>query len=98
MTLTPEAMILVNKYINRDSSSPYLFPLLKSDKGTEEAYREYQLALRTFNRQLMLLGELLGLGERLSSYTARLYKAYERGIPVPIIIGLRLSISELRPC
>lgn len=71
VTLTPEAMILVNKYMDRDSSSPYLFPLLRSDEGTEEAYREYQLALRTFNRQLMLLGELLGLGERLSSYTAR---------------------------
>ena len=37
----------------------------------EEAYREYQLALRSFNQQLMLLGELLGLGDKLSSYTAR---------------------------
>ena len=33
--------------------------------------REYQLALRSFNQQLMLLGELLGLGDKLSSYTAR---------------------------
>ena len=57
--------------MNRDSSSPYLFSLLKSREGTREAYREYQLALRTFNRQLMLLGELLGLGDKLSSYTAR---------------------------
>ena len=71
VTLTPEAMILVRRYMNRDSSSPYLFSLLKSREGTREAYREYQLALRTFNRQLMLLGELLGLGDRLSSYTAR---------------------------
>ena len=31
---------------------------------TKEAYREYQLALRSFNQQLMLLGELLGLGDR----------------------------------
>ena len=29
VTLTPEAMILVKKYMNRDPSSPYLFPLLK---------------------------------------------------------------------
>ena len=71
VTLTAEAMILVKRYMNRDSSSPYLFSLLKSREGTPEAYREYQLALRTFNRQLMLLGELLGLGDRLSSYTAR---------------------------
>jgi len=61
----------VKKYMNCDPSSPYLFSLLKSREGTKEAYREYQLALRTFNRQLMLLGELLGLGDKLSSYTAR---------------------------
>ena len=67
VTLTPEAMILVKKYMNRDPSSPYLFPLLKSREGTKEAYREYQLALRSFNQQLMLLGELLGLSDKLSS-------------------------------
>lgn len=71
VTLTSEAMILIKKYMNRDSSSPYLFSFLKSRKGTKEAYREYQLALRSFNQQLMLLGELLGLGDKLSSYTAR---------------------------
>lgn len=71
VTLTPEAMILVDRYMNRDASSPYLFPLLKSGEGTQEAYHEYQMALRAFNRQLMLLGELLGLGDKLSSYTAR---------------------------
>jgi len=57
--------------MSRDSSSPYLFPILSSREGTKEAYREYQLALRSFNRQLMLLGEILGLSDRLSSYTAR---------------------------
>ena len=57
--------------MNRDTSSPYLFPLLNSREGTKEAYHEYQLALRNFNRQLMLLGEMLGLGDKLSSYTAR---------------------------
>ena len=70
VTLTAEAMILVKKYMNRDPSSPYLFPLLKSREGTKEAYREYQLALRSFNQQLMLLGELLGLSDKLSSYPA----------------------------
>ena len=29
------------------------------------------MALRSFNQQLMLLGELLGLSDKLSSYTAR---------------------------
>lgn len=71
VTLTPEAMILVQKYMNRDAASPYLFPILHSGEGTEEAYREYQLALRSFNYQLALVGQLLGLRERLSSYAAR---------------------------
>ena len=71
VTLTREAMVLLKRYMNRDSSSPYLFSLLESREGTKEAHREYQLALRSFNQQLLLLGQLLGLGDRLSSYTAR---------------------------
>ena len=71
VTLTREAMVLLKRYMNRDSSSPYLFSLLESREGTKEAYREYQLALRSFNQQLLLLGQLLGLGDRLSLYTAR---------------------------
>ena len=67
VTLTPEAMAILKRYMNRDASSPYL----NSREGTKEAYHEYQLALRNFNRQLMLLGEMLGLGDKLSSYTAR---------------------------
>lgn len=71
VTLTPEAMELLNRYMDRDPASPYLFPLLHSAEGTQEAYREYQSALRSFNYQLMILGKILGLNEKLSSYTAR---------------------------
>lgn len=71
VTLTAEAMILLRRHMNREVDSPYLFPLLKSSEGTREAYREYQLALRGFNYQLVLLGKMLGLDEKLSSYTAR---------------------------
>ena len=71
VTLTPEAMFLLQKYMNRDKRSPYLFPILRSAEGSPEAYREYQLALRHFNYQLELLGRFLGLKDRLSSYTAK---------------------------
>ena len=71
VTLTPEAMVLLRRHISRDATSPYLFPLLTSEEGTKEAYREYQLALRNFNKQLALLGKILRLGDKLSSYTAR---------------------------
>lgn len=71
VTLTPETAGLLRLYMNRDESSPYLFSILTSNEGTEEAYREYQLALRNFNRRLEVLGRTLGLGAQLSSYTAR---------------------------
>ena len=88
VTLTPEAMAILKRYMNRDTSSPYLFPLLNSREGTKEAYHEYQLALRNFNRQLMLLGEMLGLGDKLSSYTARhtwATNALRKQVPLSII-------------
>ena len=71
VTLTSEAMFLLRKYMSREEQSPYLFPILHSDEGSPMAYREYQLALRNFNYQLELVGKLLGLKDRLSSYTAR---------------------------
>ena len=71
VTLTPEAMKLLNAFRNTDPQSPYLLPLLNSPEGTTRAYYEYQLALRNFNRQLMLLREIMGIRSNLSSYTAR---------------------------
>ncbi|MDD3036833.1 site-specific integrase [Bacteroides sp.] len=71
VTLTPEAMVLVRKYMNTDLNSPYLFSLITAGEGTKEAYREYQLALRNFNYQLTSLKEILGFTSDLSSYTAR---------------------------
>ena len=38
-----------------------LFPLLKSGEGTKEAYREYQSALRQFNKNLKELEDLPAL-------------------------------------
>ena len=71
VTLLPEAMKLIRQYMNTDPASPYLFSLIASKEGTEEAYREYQQALRYFNSQLVILKGVLGLTADLSSYTAR---------------------------
>lgn len=71
VTLTPESMALLRQCMDRNVNSPYLFPILSSAEGTQEAYREYQLALRSFNQKLMLLGKLIGMEGKLSSYTAR---------------------------
>lgn len=71
VSLTSEALLLLSKHMNNNPSSPYLFPFLKSNEGSLEAYQEYQLALRNFNHQLLQLGKVLGLSYKLSSYTAR---------------------------
>ena len=71
VTLVPEAMKLIKRYMNTDPASPYLFSLISSEEGTETSYKEYQLALRNFNYQLMILKQVLGLTSELSSYTAR---------------------------
>ena len=71
VTLLPEAVKLIKQHMNTDPAFPYLFSLISSKEGTEEAYKEYQLALRNFNYQLMILKQVLGLTTDLSSYTAR---------------------------
>lgn len=71
VTLPPEAMRLVEMLSNSNDRSPYLFPFLRSPEGSEEAYREYQCALRHFNRQLTALSRQSGCSATLSSYTAR---------------------------
>ena len=38
VTLTTEAMFLLQKYMNREEQSPYLFPILHSDEGSPKAY------------------------------------------------------------
>ena len=53
-----------------EESSPYLFPILTHLKGSEEAFREYTSALRSFNLNLKKLGSEVGC-TTLSSYYAR---------------------------
>lgn len=71
VTLLPEAIKLIKQYMNTDPASPYLFSMISSKEGSEAAYKEYQLALRNFNYQLLLLKQTLDLSSELSSYTAR---------------------------
>ncbi len=71
VSLTPEAMQMVRMVANRNPDSPYLFPILQSEEGTEAAYREYQSALRAFNRRLSILRQCLGMQSALSTYAAR---------------------------
>lgn len=69
ITVEPEAMAIIKRYANPDPNSLYLFPFI-AEVGRDE-YKQYQNALRYFNQQLEMLGTMLGLNVRLSSYTPR---------------------------
>lgn len=69
VTLLPEAVALIKVMCRNNDESVYLLPFLHSPEGTETAYREYQRALRNFNRRLAAWGDTLSL--TLSTYVAR---------------------------
>lgn len=61
---------IVERYLLTDLQRPYVFPILKSESPAA-AYRQYQTALRYYNRQLARLSVRLGLRSPLSSYISR---------------------------
>lgn len=69
--LTKDARDIISQVMDKYPESPYLFPFISSPEGSEEAYREYQLALRSFNHRLKALSDMLAGKIHLSSYTAR---------------------------
>lgn len=69
--IPPEAMKLIEIYMDTNPHSPYLFSIINGIEGSIDAYQEYQRALRIFNHQLTLLAETLKIHSNLSSYTAR---------------------------
>ena len=68
--IEPQAMKLIHNLRSKNPNSPYLFPFIQSINPIK-AYRQYQSALRKFNRNLKELGTGLGLSKPLSSYAAR---------------------------
>lgn len=68
----------------------YLFQILSGDyaRNCEEAYREYQSALRRFNNQLKSLSRKLGVNASITSYSLRhswATTAKYRGVPIEMI-------------
>ena len=102
-----EALVLIAKYADRHSASPYLFPILDARiRDSWQSYRNYQDALRHFNRKLGQVMSPLLPGVRVSSYTARhtwATLAFHSGQPVGIISqalghsSLRVTETYLKP-
>lgn len=72
VTVTAEAMKLIDRYRSTDPSSPYMLRFFDGLVSGESIYREYCRQLRILNYGLSLLPEYCGLeGVKVSSYTAR---------------------------
>lgn len=105
--LCPEALRLLRKYGKENPDSPYLLPILDADtSGGWGLYKDYQDALRLFNRDLARAMEFLLPGVRVSSYTARhtwATLAYHMGLPLGIIsqslghASIRVTETYLKP-
>ena len=105
--LCPEALRLLREYGKKSPDSPYLLPILDADTpGGWGLYKDYQDALRHFNRELAPAVELLLPGIRVSSYTARhtwATLAYHMGLPLGVISqslghsSIRVTETYLKP-
>lgn len=75
VSVPKEAESLLRACADRNSESPYLLSILGGrgnlESGSRMEYLRYQQVLRIFNCRLGQLSRILGLGCKLSSYTAR---------------------------
>lgn len=78
---------ILNRYINKSSGSPYLFPIITS-MDENIAYKQYKSALGYYNKLLRKLSVILNITCPLSSYTARhtwATIARNKNIPLSVI-------------
>lgn len=90
------AVEIIDRYKDRIPGSPYLLPIIKRP-GEDDEYKQYQSALRLYNKRLNQLSRMLGLEKNLTSYVARhswATLAYHEGIPVSEISAALSHTSE----
>lgn len=90
------ALEIIKRYENVLPDSPYLLPIIKRPDDEDE-HRQYDSALRLYNKRLHQLSALLGLEKNLTSYVARhtwATLAYHEGIPVSEISAGLSHTSE----
>ena len=69
VAIEPCAQAIIRKYEQHTKNSPYLLPII--NPALPDKYKQYQSALRLYNKRLTHLSTLLGLKIRLTSYVAR---------------------------
>lgn len=85
--LDPRAIEIIHRHATDKDKSCYLLPLIKRP-GDKDEHRQYESALRLYNKRLKLLAKELRLEENLTSYAVRhswATIAYDHGISVAYI-------------
>lgn len=96
VTLEPWAMEIFQRYRREDPDTVFLLPIIKRPQADDEQ-KQYDSALRLYNKRLHKLASLLGIKGRLTSYVARhswATIAYHEGIPVSEISAGLSHTSE----
>ncbi|WP_291587632.1 site-specific integrase [Bacteroides sp.] len=78
---------IIRRHVTDKNKSCYLLPLIKRP-GDKDEHRQYESALRLYNKRLKLLAKELGIKENLTSYVVRhswATIAYDHGISVAYI-------------
>ncbi len=65
----PEQQAIVDRYAHLTMDSPYMFPIISSEDGTE--YQQYRRVQEKVNRALKRIGDRVGLKIPVTTYVAR---------------------------
>ena len=99
ITLEPWMWEIIKRYKCENTDSPYLLKIIRRPGSIPEERKQYESALRLYNKHLYRLSERLGSGVRLTSYVARhtwATLAYNEDIPVSkISAGLSHASEEI---
>lgn len=93
----PCAMEIIGRYARKDDTPGYLLPIIRRTGSREEERRQYESALRLYNKHLKALSEVLQLGVKLTSYVARhtwATTAHDIGVDIADISAALCHSSE----
>ena len=94
--IEPCARDIIDRYISQTSGSPYLLPIIHR-YGDVDVFRQYESALRLYNKHLQTLADYLNLGVKLTSYVPRhswANIAHENGVSIADISASLSHSSE----
>lgn len=103
VTLEPCALEIINRYKNDPKQSVYLLPIIKQPGGNTNETRQYNSALRLYNKQLKQLKAFCQLPEeiKMTSYTPRhtwADPAHKDGVEIALISESLSHSNEKTTC